>query len=415
LSASRADGCNAPGWKTRTQIRDNDRVSPKPKRKKALLVLVAALATTILLGLGAFFRHGYDTTLTLADLAGLHSPLPDHRPAAARREITYSSRDGWRAADLYIPQGVAARAGLVLVPGAAEGGRRDPRLVEFAEVLTRSGFAVLVPDIPSFRELRPSPDSARAIGDGVEQLRTGGALGAGLRLGIGAFSIASGPAVLAVLDAPPRRAVDFLLLVGGYHDLPRTLTFLTTGYFEAEGQPRQREPDAYGKWVYALSNAGRLPDPAEGATLAAVARRRMEDPGADIDDLLARLGPAGRAVYAFIDNRDPARVPGLLTRLPAGVRDDIAALDLATRDLSGLRADFILVHGLDDDIIPYTESVSLARALPPGRARLFLLEGLHHVDREVRGLDAWRMWRALRAVLAQRDRHSHLHEDGQPG
>ena len=108
-------------------------------------------------------------------------------------------------------------------------------------------------------------------------------------------------------------------------------------------------------------------------------------------------------------------MPGLLTHLPAGVRDDVAALDLATRDLSGLRADFILVHGLDDAVIPYTESVSLARALPPGRARLFLLEGLHHVDREVRGLDAWRMWRALRAVLAQRDRHSHLHEDGQPG
>jgi hypothetical protein len=49
--------------------------------------------------------------------------------------------------------------------------------------------------------------------------------------------------------------------------------------------------------------------------------------------------------------------------------------------------------------------VSLAQALPPGRAQLFLLEGLHHVDREVRGRDAWRMWRTVQAVLAQRDRH----------
>jgi pimeloyl-ACP methyl ester carboxylesterase len=210
--------------------------------------------------------------------------------------------------------------------------------------------------------------------------------------------------VLAALDDAPDSPVDFLLLVGGYHDLPRTLTFMTTGYFEAEGQPRQREPDAYGKWVYALSNAGRLPEPADRAALSAMARRRMEDPGAPIDDLLAQLGPSGRAVYEFIDNRHPARVPDLLKRLPAGVRADIEALDLATRDLSGLRADFILVHGLDDAIIPYTESVSLAHALPPGRARLFLLEGLHHVDREIRGLDVWRMWRSVQAVLAQRDR-----------
>jgi fermentation-respiration switch protein FrsA (DUF1100 family) len=86
------------------------------------------------------------------------------------------------------------------------------------------------------------------------------------------------------------------------------------------------------------------------------------------------------------------------------VRADIESLDLAARDLSGLRAEFILVHGLDDAIIPYSESVALDAALPAGRSKLFLLEGLHHVDQELRGVDAWRMWRALRAVLAQRDR-----------
>jgi pimeloyl-ACP methyl ester carboxylesterase len=209
--------------------------------------------------------------------------------------------------------------------------------------------------------------------------------------------------VLAALDAPECCAADFLMLVGGFHDLPRTLTFLTTGYFEVDGEPRQREPDTYGKWVYALSNAGRLPDPADRTALAALARRKLDDPEAAIADLLAALGPAGRAVYDFIDNRDPARVPRLLAALPAGVRADIEALDLAARDLSGLRADFILVHGLDDDIIPYTESISLANALPQGRSSLFLLEGLHHVDRELRGLDAWRMWRALQALLSQRD------------
>ena len=71
--------------------------------------------------------------------------------------------------------------------------------------------------------------------------------------------------------------------------------------------------------------------------------------------------------------------------------------------LAQLGADFILVHGLDDDIIPYTESVSLAAALPPGKAKLFLLDGLHHVDRYFHGKDVWRTWRALQAVLEQRD------------
>jgi pimeloyl-ACP methyl ester carboxylesterase len=413
-------------WKTCPQIRENERIMPQfrgAKRKTVFLAAAAVLAAFFLAAIGLFFRHGYDATLMLADLAGVELPLPDGRPAFERREIAYAADEERREADLYTPQvttgvsaGLGVRAGLVLVPGAAETGRRDARLVEFAGILARSGFAVLVPDISSFRELRPSPESAREIAAGVAQLRQSVAAGVGalaedLRLGIGAFSIASGPAVLAALEADADHnqgynrgsRVDFLLLVGGYHDLRKTLTFMTTGYFEADGQPRQREPDAYGKWVYALSNAGRLPEPADRAALAAMAQRRMEDPGSRIDDLLAQLGPDGRAVYEFIDNRDPARVPGLLARMPAAVRADIEALDLARHDLSGLRADVILVHGLDDTVIPYTESVSLARALPPGRAQLFLLEGLHHVDREIRGLDAWRMWRAVQAVLAQRE------------
>jgi pimeloyl-ACP methyl ester carboxylesterase len=414
-------------WKTCPQIRENAWIMPQlqdAKRKTVFLAAAAVLAAFFLAAIGLLFPHGYDATLALADLAGVELPLPDGRPAFERCEIAYTADGERRAADLYTPQattevsaGPGVRAGLVLVPGAAETGRRDARLVEFAGILARSGFAVLVPDIASFRELRPSPESAREIAAGVAQLRQSVARGVGapaadLRLGIGAFSIASGPAVLAALGTDPDHRqgynpgsrVDFLLLVGGYHDLRKTLTFMTTGYFEADGQPRQREPDAYGKWVYALSNAGRLPEPADRAALAAMAQRRMADPEARIDDLLAQLGPDGQAVYAFIDNRDPARAPGLLARLPAAVRADIEALDLAGRELSGLRADVILVHGLDDTVIPYTESVSLARALAPGRAQLFLLEGLHHVDREVRGLDAWRMWRAVRAVLAQRDR-----------
>jgi hypothetical protein len=336
------------------------------------------------------------------DLAGRAAPLPDNRPEFTAREIRYETNGRSQVADLYEPD-AAARAGLVLVPGAAEGGRRDARLVDFAGAMARSGFAVLVPDIPSFRELRPSAESTREIAGGVVQLRGNEALPPGQRLGIGAFSIASGPAVLTVLDTGAGTQVDFLLLVGGYHDLPRTLAYLTTGYFEADGQPHRREPDSYGKWVYALANAGRLPNPDDRTVLAEMAHRKLREPGAAVDDLWERLGPAGRAVYDFITNDDPDTVPRLLARLPEPVRLDIEALDLAGRELSAVDAQFILVHGFDDTVIPYTESLSLARALPSDRVQVFLLEGLHHVDQDVGGLDAWRMWRALQAVMAQRD------------
>jgi hypothetical protein len=361
----------------------------------ALLVLAAAVAG----------RHAYDTTLLLADLARIDLPLPDPRPGFARAEAEFAVARQQRAADVYLPQ-AAVRAALVLVPGAAEGGRRDARLVEFAGSLARSGFAIVVPDVPALRELRLTPDSVADLAAAVDFMRTGPNtapyLGPDTRLGIGAFSVAAGLAVLAALEPESVDQLDFLVLVGGYYDLQRTLGWLTTGHYETGGLQQEMMPNSAGKWVYALSHARSLRRSSDREALAELARGKLADPAADMDDLIAGLGPEARSVYEFIVNRDPDRVQDLIGQLPAAAQSDIAALNLAERDLSGLGAELILVHGLDDNIIPWGESVALAAAVPADRVRLYLLHGLRHVDRDFEGLDAWRAWTALRALLSQR-------------
>jgi pimeloyl-ACP methyl ester carboxylesterase len=134
-----------------------------------------------------------------------------------------------------------------------------------------------------------------------------------------------------------------------------------------------------------------------------MARRKLDSPLAPVDDLLPALGPEARAVYDFVENTEHSRATALMRRLPGVVRQDIQDLNLANYDLARISARFILVHGVDDNIIPYSESIALADALPPGQASLYLLKGLKHVDRDFESLDAWRMWRALRELLAQRD------------
>jgi len=369
----------------------------KPARPR-LLFIIAILATLAAVLLVPSCHHGYDALLALADLGHVRLPFAQERPEARRQVVSWRMDSGLQEADLYVPEG-GARAGMVVVPGAAEEGRNDARLVEFATLLARSGFAVVVPDIPSLRRLEPSPDSIGEIASAFTFLRDEAGLVSGSSLGIGAFSVATGPAMLAALEPSIRQEVRFLLLVGGYHDLERTLRYLTTGYFEIDGLPQHGIPNTYGKWVYALSNARRLPDASDREVLSALARRKLDEPAAQTDDLYARLGPDGLAVYEFITNTDPGDVSRLMKNLPPAVRADIDALNLADVDLSGLGAEVLLVHGLDDDVIPYTDSVSLAAALPPGTTHLYVLEGLHHVDHEIQGLDIWRMWRVLHRLF----------------
>jgi fermentation-respiration switch protein FrsA (DUF1100 family) len=65
----------------------------------------------------------------------------------------------------------------------------------------------------------------------------------------------------------------------------------------------------------------------------------------------------------------------------------------------------LLLHGRDDAIIPYAESLALAAALPAGRAEVFLVDDFAHVDLARIGLGDSLVLRALIArVLAERDR-----------
>jgi hypothetical protein len=378
----------------------NNRHPWVPSRKLIILLLLAA--TLLLFGAGTAARW-YEAALVLADIAAGtgRSRLKEVTGLPARTQVGFTVSGRAYSGDLYRPaEGVLA--GLLLLPGAAEGGKDDPRLVAFANSLARARFSVLVPDLTGLRTLKVGSRDIGETADAFDWLVSQPELAPGGTGGICAFSYASGPAVLAALDPRIRDRLRFLFTVGGYHDLRGVLTFFTTGYYRENGQWKFREPNRYGKWVFVLSNTGRLSDPADRALFEAIARRKMDDLGADVADLTAGLGPEGKRFLAFIDNSDPAMVATLLDRLPAPIRKEIDALTLAGRDLHLLKARMIIVHGYDDDIIPFTESIALARALPEGKRRLFLVRGLMHVELRPGAMDAFRLWRGVSALLGER-------------
>jgi pimeloyl-ACP methyl ester carboxylesterase len=361
-----------------------------------MLWLCARVALAALLALlaGCSPPRAIEAARLLADLAQPGTREPGMAPAA----VAFPPGSGLAGGDLYWPPDAAAA--LVLVPGVVPQGKDDPRLVELAHTLVRARFAVLVPDIASLRAQQVSPDDARAIAAAIVWLA--GCSEAGV--GVMAISYAAGPALLAALQPDAGPQVSFLVAIGGYYDLEAVVTFFTTGWFRpGPGQPWQRgEPNAYGKWVFVAANAERLDDPHDRAALAAMAERKLQDLDAPVADLEAGLGPQGRAVTALLANRDPERVPALIDSLPAAVRADLAALDLSRRDLSGLQARLLLVHGRDDPIIPSGESVALAAAAPD--ASLFVVDSLAHVELDPAGLiDGVRLWRAIYRLLAERD------------
>ena len=395
---------------------------------------VLAIAFLVTLAGCAPARH-YEAVRVLQDFAAgaADSQLKRTTPEPVRQAIAYTVAGRTHQADLYLPaalegcgvpppaqpgQGLTPRcprAAIVAVPGAVPLGKDDPRLVAFATTLARAGFAVLAPDISGFRQLRIRPADEQQIADAFAWIASRPALAPDGRAGMFAFSYSVGPAMLAALQDDIRERVRFLVGLGGYYDLPRAMLFFTTGWFEHEGRWGYITPDDTGRMVLAYSSLDYLAAAPDRDVFDRMVALRTRDPDADLAPLAAGLSPGAQAVYELAINDDPARFAELYARLPERMRSDIERLDLAQHDLAPLQARLILVHGINDNLIPWPESLALAAAVPEGRSRVFLIQRvLGHVDLSVSSLftwrfwredlpDLWRLWRVTDLLLAERE------------
>lgn len=375
------------------------------RRLSWIVVVLVLFAGSLVTAPG---RRAVDGALLLRDL-GMSTASANLQPAELerlRRSIEFTANGRDYEADFY-GAGETPRSVLLLVPGLAPDGRNDRRLVDFAVTLAKARFAVVVPDFSSLRAQRVSADNVQQIADVLGYLSGRGDIaGEDPPLGIAAISYSVGPALLATLDPTLTGRVDFMVGIGGYYDVTAVVTYFTTGYYRSEVDATWAKgtPNDYGKWLFVDANIDAVMDMRDRITLRAMARRRMADTDADIDDLVPLLGREGRAVHTLLANIDPNAVGRLIAALPDRLRRSLSALDLKGRDLAGAPGSVILIHGRDDRIIPVVESMNLNAALPADRAHLYIAEHLAHADLEPGDwLDILTLWHAAYRLLKLRD------------
>lgn len=349
--------------------------------------------------------QNHEAAALLTDIAAGEGPsaLKQTTPQPGRVALVYGKHVG-ETGDLY--QGTAVpRGAVVVVPGLTQYGKDDPRLVAFAQSLARAQFVVLVPDVPDLRALKISAADSAYIADAIDALEQRFDPAGRRSIGLVTISYAAGPALLAVAQTPAGQHVGFVVAIGGYYDITAAIAFVTTGYYRLpDAEWRYETPNDFGKWVFLRSNADRVSDPADRSRLHEIAKQRLDNLKASIDDLVAGLGPEGRAVYALIANRDPQQVPALIARLPPAIRNDLVRLDLKQQNLNAIHGPIFLIHGRDDTTIPYAQSEALAAALG-SRAHLYLIDHFAHIGAAGMSLsDNLELLSAATDILRERDR-----------
>ncbi len=308
------------------------------------------------------------------------------------------------AADLYSPGdsphwGTAPSRGcVVLVHGMSAAGRRDHRLVAFAEALARLGFSAVVPDLPGMKRFRPAEADVARIEETFRWM-AGGGQASFVRCGLLAFSFGAGPALRAAARPGVRDRMAAFVGVGAFYDLKNVLKHLTTSGGEDKPAFPGAPPIRHGKWLFLLSNARLLGLEAFQDEIGRIVARKRKEEEADTTDLQERLPEGARALIALLENKDPRRFEALYARQGAGRRKRLRGWSM--RDvLPKVGGRKFFLHGRDDPFVPASESLLLAnRARETSEDAVFslILEGFRHVGMARGGaLSPRKMWEGAR-------------------
>lgn len=338
------------------------------------------------------------------------------------REIGLDRGDRRVPATLALPAG---RPGpfpaWIVLHGVTRPGRGHPQLVRFVEAVAHAGSAVLVPEVPEWRDLSLAPH--RTLPTVI------GALEALERLpatpeppGLIGFSFGAPQAVALSGDAALDGKLAGVAGFGGYCDLERTLRFQLTGEHGWRGRRWRVRPDPYGRWIVAANYLPHVPGYGDAEDVAGALHRLAMEAGDRrvpswdpvYDPLKARLrsglGAARRELFDLFAppsdrDVDPGEAEPMVRALAGTARELEPDIEPGPR-LERVRTRVELLHGRGDRLIPFSESLRLRERLPERVAGGVTVTGLFaHSQGDALPPLVERFWeglvfvRALRRVL----------------
>ncbi len=350
------------------------------RRRPALLILLG----TLLLGLTLLLPVLRDAATAALLLWEIGHATEDRlfsrlRPEPLRETVSYTGVGRRMQADLYLPDGSDPHAALVLIHGVNDTGKDDPRMVWIARLLARAGFAVLVPNFLGLTSLTLRASDVEEIVVSFQYLVSRTDRVRGSRVGMVGFSYGAGPMLVAAAHGAIRDQVRFVLSVGGYYDLVHVITFVTTGYYEYEGQRFFSQPSEYDRWIFLRYNLDLVSSERDRRILGEIAQGKMRQASVEAGPLVRDLSLSARALYRLLAARHPEEVTEAVASLPVSLQREIRALS-PSHVAEKIRAYAILVHSNPDPYVPHTETLRLAEAIRrQGQVHLGIVSLFNHV------------------------------------
>lgn len=357
--------------------------APSRARRRLVYLLVAVLA---LGGGGWGLRRAADRYLrSMSGLVRLSNPnAQGFLTSFARHPFTEQigtaeTPHGSLKYRLYLPQGVSHPGGMILLHGIHRAGIEEPRLINFARTMAGSGIEVMTPELTDLADYRVTPETENAIGDAAVALGDSMSLP---RVGVLGLSFAGGLALLTASRPEYAERIGFVAAVGSHDDMGRVARFFAANMIEKpDGSAVTLKAHEYGVLVLAYSHIEDFFTPRDVPAAREALHKWLWEQPADAMQAAKAMSPAGQEELDRMLHHRELLQPALFREIQRHT-DEMEAVS-PHGHVSGLRVPVYLLHGSTDSIIPSSETLWLAKDVPPQELRVMLISpamNMIHVD-----------------------------------
>ena len=400
---------------------------PLSRRSTAAFIIIALLVATG--GLALPYLDALGFIIRAADLPGAPATVAAWRATEVTRDevLAVPTRTGDVPARYYRPAGGARRT-VLLMPGVHRDGINEARLVGLAEDLAATGFGVLTIAAPDLQKFKITPQVTDVIEDAVIWASAQPQYAPDGKVGMLGISFSGGLSIVAAGRPSIRDHVAFVLSFGGHGDLARVMHYLCSGQVLGDLERAKQSsavvgadhvsvhpPHDYGVAVVLLSLADRVVPADQVAALSRgidgfllASSLAMTDQAAAIkvfDEMKAyaeTLPEPSRQLMIYVNERAVDKLGPILLPVADGLKDYPGMPALSAERAAPPLAPVLLLHGVDDNVIPSMETVLLAEHLRGKVHVTGLLSGLithAEVNRTPSLTEVWRLMRFWREIM----------------
>lgn len=322
------------------------------------------------------------------------------KPAVDDERLTFELAGAAIPARIYVPRGVTHPPGIVLVHGVHRDGIDEIRLERFARAVAEAGVVVMTPLVKDLSDYKVAPRSIDVVGAAVDTLRERSGTS---KVGLMGMSFGGGISLLAAADPRFAEHVGFVVAVGAHDDLGRVSRFFVDDAIaEPDGSTKPLRAHPYGATVLVYSRIEDFFPPEETAVAADALRLWLWEKRDDARAEAAKLSAPSRAKVESLFEVGGSAIRSEILQKLEGRRTEMAAVSPHGR-LGTLRANVYLLHGEGDTVVPSTETLWLARDVPPARLRTALVSpAIEHVElRSPTAADQWALVHFMAQILGE--------------